>query len=129
MRMSNNSPAIGAASAREVSPWITDISVPAGAFMVVFDSTVVNVSLPFIAGNLSATVEEATWLKPHIICWERRRPHRQNCSTIETSTQKIVFRIPIQFKCACFGNCTIQQARGRRSVHAASHLKTKNMRH
>jgi DHA2 family multidrug resistance protein len=30
--------------------------------MVILDSTVVNVSLPFIAGNLSATVEEATWV-------------------------------------------------------------------
>ena len=29
--------------------------------MVVLDSTVVNVSLPHIAGNLSATIEESTW--------------------------------------------------------------------
>jgi DHA2 family multidrug resistance protein len=31
-------------------------------FMVVLDSTVVNVSLPHIAGNLSASTEEATWV-------------------------------------------------------------------
>ena len=30
-------------------------------FMVVLDSTVVNVSLPYIAGDLSATIDEATW--------------------------------------------------------------------
>ena len=29
--------------------------------MVVLDSTVVNVSLPYIAGDLSATIDEATW--------------------------------------------------------------------
>ncbi|MCL4499051.1 MAG: DHA2 family efflux MFS transporter permease subunit [Chloroflexi bacterium] len=31
-------------------------------FMEVLDSTVVNVSLPHIAGNLSATIDEATWV-------------------------------------------------------------------
>ena len=30
-------------------------------FMEVLDTTVVNVSLPHIAGSLSATVDEATW--------------------------------------------------------------------
>src|SRR5436309_399871 len=33
-----------------------------GTFMEVLDTTVVNVSLPHIAGSLSATVEEATWV-------------------------------------------------------------------
>jgi DHA2 family multidrug resistance protein len=32
-----------------------------GTFMEVLDTTVVNVSLPHIAGNLSATTDEATW--------------------------------------------------------------------
>jgi DHA2 family multidrug resistance protein len=32
------------------------------AIMEVLDTTVVNVSLPHIAGNLSATVDEATWV-------------------------------------------------------------------
>jgi DHA2 family multidrug resistance protein len=35
--------------------------VLAGTFMVVLDTTVVNVSLPHIAGSLSASVEESTW--------------------------------------------------------------------
>lgn len=46
---------------RTVSPWLTAIAVMAGTFMVVLDTTVVNVSLPHIAGSLSATVEETTW--------------------------------------------------------------------
>jgi MFS transporter, DHA2 family, multidrug resistance protein len=45
-----------------INPWLTGVSVLAGTFMVVLDSTVVNVSLPYIAGNLSASVEEATWV-------------------------------------------------------------------
>ncbi len=51
-----------AAENPKVNPWLVGISVLAGTFMVILDSTVVNVSLPYIAGNLSATVEEATWV-------------------------------------------------------------------
>jgi DHA2 family multidrug resistance protein len=43
------------------SPWIIAISVMFGTFMVVLDTTIVNVSLPHIAGNLSASIEESTW--------------------------------------------------------------------
>ena len=44
-----------------VSPWYTAIAVMAATFMVVLDTTVVNVSLPYIAGSMSATVNESTW--------------------------------------------------------------------
>ncbi len=50
-----------AAAPPQVNRWIVAISVMAGTFMVVLDTTVVNVSLPHIAGSLSASVEEATW--------------------------------------------------------------------
>ncbi len=45
-----------------INPWIIAISVMLGTFMEVLDTTVVNVSLPHIAGSLSATVDEATWV-------------------------------------------------------------------
>ena len=45
-----------------VNPWIVAIAVMFATFMEVLDTTVVNVSLPHIAGNLSATVDEATWV-------------------------------------------------------------------
>src|SRR5947199_10182194 len=45
-----------------VNPWIIAISVMLGTFMEVLDTTVVNVSLPHIAGNLSASTDEATWV-------------------------------------------------------------------
>src|SRR5438876_1984646 len=48
-------------SLREVNPWIIVMAVMVATFMEVLDTTVVNVSLPHIAGNLSATAEEATW--------------------------------------------------------------------
>lgn len=47
---------------RDVNPWIIAVAVMLGTFMEVLDTTVVNVSLPHIAGNLSASVDEATWV-------------------------------------------------------------------
>src|SRR6202521_1254783 len=46
---------------RTVNPWIVAVAVMFATFMEVLDTTVVNVSLPHIAGSLSATVEESTW--------------------------------------------------------------------
>ncbi len=53
---------IAAEAAPEINPWIVAIAVMLGTFMEVLDTTVVNVSLPHIAGSLSATVDEATWV-------------------------------------------------------------------
>jgi DHA2 family multidrug resistance protein len=50
-----------AAVERQVNPWLVSISVMLGTFMVVLDTTVVNVSLPHIAGSLNASIEETTW--------------------------------------------------------------------
>jgi len=44
------------------NPWPVAIAVMISATMEVLDTTVVNVSLPHIAGSLSATVDEATWV-------------------------------------------------------------------
>jgi len=45
-----------------VNPWIVAASVMLATFMEVLDTSVANVALPHIAGNLSATNEEATWV-------------------------------------------------------------------
>jgi DHA2 family multidrug resistance protein len=45
----------------QVNPWIVAVAVMFGTFMEVLDTTVVNVSLPHIAGSLSASVDEAAW--------------------------------------------------------------------
>ena len=47
--------------APDVNPWVVAIAVMSATFMQVLDTTVVNVSLPYIAGSLSASVDEATW--------------------------------------------------------------------
>ena len=51
----------GTAHAR-VNPWVVTFSVMLATFMEILDTTVVNVSIPHIAGNLASTVEEGTWV-------------------------------------------------------------------
>ncbi|HEY2149208.1 MAG TPA: DHA2 family efflux MFS transporter permease subunit [Vicinamibacterales bacterium] len=46
---------------RVINPWLIAVAVMGATFMEVLDTTVVNVSLPHIAGSLSATFDEATW--------------------------------------------------------------------
>ncbi len=41
--------------------WLIAVTVTLGSFMEVLDTTIVNVSLPHIAGSLSMGVDEATW--------------------------------------------------------------------
>jgi len=45
-----------------VNPWVIAMSVTLATFMEVLDSSIANVALPHIAGNLGATMEEATWV-------------------------------------------------------------------
>jgi DHA2 family multidrug resistance protein len=44
-----------------INPWLIAVAVMSATFMEVLDTTVVNVSLPHIAGSLSSTPDEATW--------------------------------------------------------------------
>jgi MFS transporter, DHA2 family, multidrug resistance protein len=45
-----------------INPWVVTFSVMLATFMEVLDTTVVNVSIPHIAGNLASTNEEGTWV-------------------------------------------------------------------
>src|ERR1041384_2656113 len=54
-------PAETVTSTPDVNPWIISIAVMCATVMEILDTTVVNVSLPHIAGSMSSTIEEATW--------------------------------------------------------------------
>ncbi|HEY1649187.1 MAG TPA: DHA2 family efflux MFS transporter permease subunit [Terracidiphilus sp.] len=45
-----------------VSPWLIAVSVMLATFMEVLDTAIVSVALPYIAGSLSASTSEATWV-------------------------------------------------------------------
>src|SRR6516165_2561345 len=44
------------------NPWVVALTVTMATFMEVLDTSIANVSLPHIAGGLSASVDEATWI-------------------------------------------------------------------
>lgn len=44
------------------NPWLIAVSVMLATFMEVLDTSVANVALPHIAGNLSASTSQATWV-------------------------------------------------------------------
>jgi len=44
------------------NPWVIALTVTLATFMEVLDTSIANVSLPHIAGNLSAGVDESTWV-------------------------------------------------------------------
>ncbi len=46
----------------KVNPWIIGIIVSLTAFMEVLDSSIANVALPHIAGNLGTSNDESTWV-------------------------------------------------------------------
>ncbi len=44
------------------NPWLITVTVMMAVFMEVLDTSIANIALPHIAGSLSATPEEATWI-------------------------------------------------------------------
>lgn len=45
-----------------VNPWLIAVSVMLATFMEVLDTAIASVALPYIAGSLSASTDEATWV-------------------------------------------------------------------
>ena len=45
-----------------VNPWLVTVSVMLPTFMEVLDTAISSVALPYIAGSLSASYSEATWV-------------------------------------------------------------------
>jgi len=45
-----------------INPWLVAVTISMATFMEVLDTSIANVSLPHIAGNLGAGKDEATWV-------------------------------------------------------------------
>ncbi len=55
-------PLAAAEADRIFNPWIIALVVTMGTFMEVLDTSIANVALPHIAGSLSASQDESTWV-------------------------------------------------------------------
>src|SRR6202790_3521556 len=52
----------GTPAKRRVNPWIIAAVVSIAAFMEVLDTSIANVALPYMAGGLAASVDDASWV-------------------------------------------------------------------
>jgi DHA2 family multidrug resistance protein len=52
----------GSAWKPKANPWLIAFVVSLGAFMEVLDTSIANVALPHIAGNMGASSDESTWV-------------------------------------------------------------------
>ena len=50
------------AGSAEVNPWFVAVVVSLAAFMEVLDTSIANVALPHIAGDMGARTDESTWV-------------------------------------------------------------------
>ena len=48
-----------------INPWPIALTVTIATFMEALDTSIANVALPHIAGSLSASNDEATWVLTH----------------------------------------------------------------
>src|SRR6202035_779923 len=55
-------PPASASGAGAVNPWVIAILVALASFMEVLDSTIANVALPYIAGGMGVSEDEASWV-------------------------------------------------------------------
>src|SRR5437016_2132165 len=53
---------IGSVWRPKANPWLIAIVVALAAFMEVLDTSIANVALPYIAGNVGASGDESTWV-------------------------------------------------------------------
>src|SRR5258708_15162780 len=47
---------------RRFNPWLIAVVVAMAAFMEVLDTSIANVALPYMAGNLAASNDQSTWV-------------------------------------------------------------------
>jgi DHA2 family multidrug resistance protein len=55
-------PRAGAAARTAINPWVIALTVTLATFMELLDTSIANVSLPYIAGGLGRSFDEVTWI-------------------------------------------------------------------
>jgi DHA2 family multidrug resistance protein len=55
-------PQLGLVPKRPINPWVVALTVTLATFMELLDTSIANVSLPYIAGGLGRSYDEVTWI-------------------------------------------------------------------
>ena len=67
--MATQSQTITAGNPHRINPWMVALAVILPTFMEVIDTSIASVALPYIAGSLSTSTSEATWvLTSYLVC-------------------------------------------------------------
>ena len=60
--------ASAAASNAFANPWLIAIVIALASFIEVLDTTIANVALPYIAGGMGVSEDEASWVVTTYLC-------------------------------------------------------------
>src|ERR1700760_3454995 len=55
-------PHLGLVPRKPINPWVIALTVTLATFMELLDTSIANVSLPYIAGGLGRSYDEVTWI-------------------------------------------------------------------
>ena len=67
------------------NPWAIALVVTMATFMEVLDTSIANVSLPHIAGDLSVSQDESTWVLTSYLVVQRHRAAHQRVAREQAS--------------------------------------------
>jgi len=59
---SSLTPSIAQSGRKPINPWVVALTVTLATFMELLDTSIANVSLPYIAGGLGRSFDEVTWI-------------------------------------------------------------------
>src|ERR1700753_2207599 len=85
------------------NPWLIAAAVMLATFMEVMDTSIASVAVPYIAGSVSATYEEATWvLTSYLVAHAVLLPVRSG-SAMKVGRKRFLILSVVVFTVASFG--------------------------
>ncbi len=72
------------------NPWLITIVVSIATFMEVLDTTIANVALPYIAGGLAISADEASWVVTTYLSVKRHHSDGEQFSGEEIRPQTVL---------------------------------------
>ncbi len=139
------SPDQSAQAAQGVNPWLIAASVMLATFMEVLDTAIASVALPYIAGSLSASTDEATWVLTSLPRRQRHHPAGQQLVLAPIRTQTLphdlrrhLHRLQLRLRsrplprlpaaCPCRSGCRRRSAPANLAGHPARIIPTRQAR-
>src|SRR3984885_12713189 len=85
-----------------INPWLIAASVMLATFMEVLDTAIASVALPYIAGSLSASTDEATWAHTSYLVANAIAPPASNWCSLKFGRKRFLMSCVAIFTAASF---------------------------